>query len=87
MPEASRILDPFIRRLANSRATAVVDGHCVSFGSVAGREVLSLARAQAVLDYLVRHGVEDPTVKIARDRNATDDMWRGLPGTGAESVL
>ena len=57
--DAAVILDEAVEILGEDRGVDVmVDGHTDAIGSDEYNLRLSLRRAQAVLDYLVRHGIE-----------------------------
>jgi len=58
-PDASAILDEAVEILREQPNLDVsVDGHTDAIGSEAYNQRLSERRAQAVVDYLVRHGIE-----------------------------
>ena len=62
LPEGRTALDAFAAELAGtSYSTIVVEGHTDRLGSTAYNEKLSMQRAEAVKDYLVRNGRVDPS--------------------------
>lgn len=61
-PEGRTALDSFAAELAGtSYSNIVVEGHTDRLGSTAYNEKLSMQRAEAVKDYLVRNGRVDPS--------------------------
>lgn len=79
-PDGGPVLDEAISTLKEEKVGALALGYTDSVGSDAYNQALSLRRAQAVRDYLVKGGVDAPRIRVEGKgesmpvaSNATDD--------------
>jgi len=65
-PDAAAVLDEAVRILSENTAVAItVEGHTDAVGSDAYNLALGKRRANAVRDYLARHGIDDSRLTTA----------------------